>query len=75
MRRLTAAGWIGAIAGVLSIAALIASVLIWLVRLEGRVNAQDLQLGNAAAQNQQIREDLQYIRQRLDDALDARGRR
>ena len=53
-----------------TVATVVAGALIWLIRLEGRVNAQDLQLQNSFQQNQQIRQDLQYIRQRLDQALD-----
>lgn len=37
-------------------------VVIWLLRLEGRVNTQDII-------NQQVRADLTYIRQRIDQAL------
>lgn len=36
--------------------------LVWLIRLEGRVNTQDVL-------HQEMKEDVQYIRQRIDAAL------
>lgn len=36
--------------------------VVWLIRLEGRVNTQDVI-------NQQVRADLTYIRERIDRAL------
>jgi hypothetical protein len=69
--RFTAGEW-------LTLALVGAGALIWFVRLEGRVNAQDLQIRTTATtsqqENKQIREDLQYIRQRLDLALDGAPR-
>jgi len=41
--------------------------LVWLIRLEGRVNTQD-------AQFQQMRDDLHYVRERIDKALNGYGR-
>jgi len=43
------------------------TVLVWLIRLEGRVNTQD-------AQFQQMRDDLHYVRERIDKALNGYGR-
>jgi len=54
-------------------------VVVWLVRIEGRVNGHDLQLHNAgevqreqreleAMRFQELRSDLGYIRMRLDAA-------
>lgn len=37
-------------------------VIVWLVRLEGRINAHDLILSS-------LREDVRYIRDRIDRAL------
>jgi hypothetical protein len=39
--------------------------LVWLVRLEGRVNAHDSTIS-------QIRDDLEYIRGRIDSAINGR---
>lgn len=41
-------------------------VVIWLIRLEGRVNTQD-------TINKQVRDDLTYIRGRIDKALNGHG--
>lgn len=43
------------------------TVLVWLIRLEGRVNTQD-------AQYRQMRDDLHYVRERIDKALNGLGR-
>jgi hypothetical protein len=39
------------------------AVVIWLIRLEGRVNTTEQRFSD-------LREDVQYIRDRIDDALD-----
>ncbi len=58
---------------VLSAAVLVVGIIVWAVRLEGRINAADRALGDVKAQHaqavQQFREDLAYIRQRIDAAL------
>lgn len=41
--------------------------IVWLVRLEGRVNAHDEAL-------KQTREDISYVRKRIDEALNGHGR-
>lgn len=41
-------------------------VIVWLIRLEGRVNTQDVI-------NNQVRSDLTYIRERIDRALNGHG--
>ena len=48
-----------------ALAAILAVVggVVWLVRLEGRVNGHDIEL-------RQARADLTYIRARIDEALD-----
>ena len=52
---------------IIALGAPAAAVLIWLIRLEGHVNTQD-------AQYQQMRDDLKYVRERIDTALNGYGR-
>ena len=47
---------------VLAMAVPVAGVIVWLIRLEGRINLQD-------ARYAEIKESLAYIRARLDRAL------
>jgi hypothetical protein len=47
------------------IASMSVAVVVWLVRLEGRVNAHD-------TEHKQTREDIRYIRDRIDRALEDR---
>lgn len=49
----------------LAIGAIVVGAIVWFVRLEGRVNLHDEML-------RQIREDVRYIRQQIDDVI--RGR-
>jgi hypothetical protein len=53
--------------------------VVWAVRLEGRVNAQDVRVDGVEQQQKaaidQVRTDLAYIRSRIDQALDSRGPR
>jgi hypothetical protein len=46
----------------LAVAVPAAAVLVWLIRLEGRVNTHE-------ALNRQMRDDIGYIRSRIDKAL------
>lgn len=46
-------------------AGLSVAIVVWLVRLEGRVNGHD-------AEHKQTREDIRYIRDRIDRALEDR---
>lgn len=48
-----------------SAGALCVAALVWLIRLEGRVNGHDLE-------TKALREDVSYIRDRIDKALDSR---
>lgn len=50
---------------VLALAVPVAGVIVWLIRLEGRINLQD-------ARYSEIKESLSYIRARLDSALNGR---
>jgi hypothetical protein len=43
--------------------------IVWLLRLEGRINAHDLEHREHARRYAEMREDLAYIRQRIDKAL------
>lgn len=62
-----------------AIAALAIAGIVWAVRLEGRVNTQDREIAAVQRQHReavgQFREDLTYIRRRLDEALDRGGLR
>jgi len=66
MRRVGFAEW-------LTIGALALAAVVWLVRLEGRVNAQDVKVEQQEQNHKdtiaQFRADLAYIRMRIDDAL------
>lgn len=44
----------------------VVAVVVWLIRLEGRVNTHD-------AMHRQMRDDLTYIRSRIDKALNGYG--
>jgi hypothetical protein len=50
--------------------------IVWLVRLEGRVNSHDREIKDVKVDNetdiQMIRKDLDYIRGRIDRALEER---
>lgn len=46
-------------------AGLLVGGLVWLIRLEGRVNTQE-------ALHRELKEDVQYIRDRIDAALNGR---
>lgn len=50
------------------------SAVIWLVRLEGRVNGHDREHKQHADRHEEMRADLQYIRARIDSALNGKGR-
>jgi glutathione S-transferase len=52
----------------LTIATLLLAAVVWAVRLEGRVNANERAAGDAITL---FREDLKYIRDRIDRALEA----
>lgn len=66
LRRVSLYEWI-------AIAVLALTGVVWAVRLEGRVNTQDRELSTLQQQHreaiQQFRDDLSYIRRRLDEAL------
>lgn len=48
--------------------------VVWLVRLEGRVNAQARDIVAVQQASEAVREDLKYIRERIDRALDGASR-
>lgn len=52
---------------VMAVAAPVVGVIVWLIRLEGRINLQDARYG-------EIKESLAYIRDRLDRALNGHDR-
>ena len=62
----------------ITIAALALAGVVWAVRLEGRVNANDVAIVHVDTQRkesiEQIRADLTYIRTRIDQLLDAARR-
>lgn len=43
--------------------------VVWLVRLEGRINGHDRELTAAEKRDAELREDVKYIRDRIDRAL------
>jgi hypothetical protein len=51
---------------IVTIAGLAVAGVIWLVRLEGRVNGHDIE-------HKTTREDIRYIRDRIDRALNGHG--
>lgn len=57
---------------VVAIATPILGLVIWAVRQEGRINAHDLLHGAHDRKHEEIREDLTYIRQRIDSALNGK---
>ena len=69
--------WRLGVAETLTIAALVVGVIVWAVRLEGLVHAQQREIDDVKQQQvvtvQQFREDLAYIRSRIDAAI-ASGR-
>jgi hypothetical protein len=48
------------------------SALVWLVRLEGRVNGHDKDHVDHAKRHEEMRHDLAYIRDRIDRALNGK---
>lgn len=44
-------------------------LIVWLVRLEGRINGHDIQHKQAAERHDEMRQDISYIRNRIDAAL------
>lgn len=68
LRRVSLFEWIG-------IAVLVLGAVIWSIRLEGRVQATERDLSTLRLQHeqavQQTREDVSYIRERIDRILEA----
>lgn len=58
---------------VVSLSALFVGGLVWIVRLEGRVNGHDQRHETHEERYAEIRADLSYIRERLDKTLNGRG--
>lgn len=54
------------------------AIVVWAVRQEGRLNGHDRELRmireDAEQRDRDLRDDLQYIRQRIDAAIDGRVR-
>lgn len=48
------------------------SALVWLVRLEGRINGHDREHRQHNDRHEEVRADLAYIRSRIDRALNGR---
>lgn len=48
--------------------------LVWLIRLEGRVNGHELIQKTLRDEQADMRADIQYIRERIDRALNGRNR-
>jgi hypothetical protein len=62
----------------LTIGTFVVGIVVWAVRLEGRLNSQEQQLDDVRLQQsqniQQFREDLAYIRSRIDQATAPQNR-
>lgn len=60
----------------MTIGGVVAGAIVWLVRLEGRVNSHDRELADVkdthADNVQQLRDDVSYIRHRIDSVLGIR---
>ena len=71
-------GDIGTVGGVmvegwmLTAGAFVIGYIVWLVRLEGRVNGHDREHKEHKDRHDEMREDLAYIRQRIDKALNGK---
>lgn len=50
----------------------VVAVVVWLVRIEGRVNGHDREHMEHAKRHDEMREDLSYIRDRIDRALNGK---
>lgn len=48
------------------------SFVVWLVRLEGRVNGHDREHKEHTRRHEEMRDDISYIRRRIDSALNGR---
>lgn len=59
---------------VVTVTASAVAVVVWLVRLEGRVNGHDREHKIHADRHEELREDISYIRERIDSALNGRHR-
>lgn len=57
---------------VLWLAGAIVAGIVWAVRQEGRLNGHDQELSDHAKRHDEMREDLSYIRQRIDSALNGK---
>lgn len=68
-------GFLGAVLTLISMGVI---GLVWLVRLEGRVNGHDREIKDTKDQQgkdvREIHADLRYIRERLDRVLETQGR-
>lgn len=58
----------------LGVGGAIIGICAWLFRLEGRVNTHDTKHDQHALCRLEMREDLRYIRERIDFALDNKSR-
>lgn len=48
------------------------SAVVWFVRLEGRVNGHDREHGEHIRRHEELRDDLAYIRERIDTAINGK---
>lgn len=53
----------------LTVAISFVGAVIWLIRLEGRVNTNEALHGSLKDSHDELKEDVRYIRQRIDAAL------
>lgn len=63
--------WAGA-AVLLTLCGMSVTGLVWAVRLEGRVNGHDQQIEAHDQQFDDVKDDVKYIRDRIDRALEGR---
>jgi hypothetical protein len=59
---------------VMSVVFGVVAALAWLFRLEGRINGHELRFSAQEKAIEEIREDLRYVRDRIDRAINGRFR-
>jgi hypothetical protein len=62
------------LAGVITVGGSLVGLVVWSVRLEGRVNTHELRHRQHDKSHDEIKADVQYIRARIDAALNGRGK-
>lgn len=62
------------LAGVMTVGGSLVGLVVWSVRLEGRVNTHEQRHHQHDKAHDEIKADVQYIRARIDAALNGRGK-